>query len=331
MGRISERKIEWESICRDLDMEKRDAKKIVSYIKETMKKIGIDDLSFNDASKIINAYNYVNLTNHINDIDEVDLLINKHNFVLEDGRVLKMVSRKEKNKYVVSVCYGNKSVITEFGDYGLPTVYKMAYDIYSGLDKKMSNRNGMANVSYCVKNAIDLINGAKHGDIYRRDIFISETLGVCFVPIDIINIGAISDSKRTNIPYIIGILMHHTKHFTFLSPYVVEISLVNGGKQYLNEASLTADDDISLRGCESLPISIMRSKKQEDRLKGIIMDAIIYIMKVLIDRLHSDPSFDADLFYDSFMKNTEFVDDDQWKLHQENAPEVRTDWFEKKN
>ena len=329
MGIINERKIEWESICRDLDMEKRDAKKIVSYIKETMKKIGIDDLSFDDVSKVINAYNYVNLTNMINGIDDVDLLINKYNFSLKDGSVL--MSRKEKNKYVVSICLGNKSVITEFGDYGLSPVYKMAYDIYSGLDKKLSNRNGIVNISDCVKNAIDLINGAKHGDIYRRDIFISETLGICFVPIDIINIGAISDSKRTNIPYIIGILMHHTKHFTFLSPYVVEISLVNGGKQYLNEASLTADDDISLRGCESLPISGMRFRKREDRFKGIITDSIIYIMKILIDRLYRDPSFDADLFYDSFMKNTKFVDDDQWKLHQENAPEVRTDWFEKKN
>ena len=331
MGRISERKIEWESICRDLDMEKRDAKKIVSYIKETTKKIGIENLSFGDVSKVINAYNYVNLTNLINDIDDIDLLINKHYFSLEDGSVLTMMSRKEKNKYAVSICLGNKSVITEFGDYGLSPVYKMAYDIYSGLDNKMSERNGRIIISDCIRDAIDLINGAKHGDIYRRDIFISETLGMCFVPIDIINIGAISDSKRTNIPYIIGILIHHAKHATFLSPYVIEISLVNGGKQYLNEASLTADDDISLRSCESLPISVMRFKKQEDGFKGIITDSIIYIMKILIGRLYRDPSFDADLLYDSFMKNTEFVDDDQWKLHQENAPEVRTDWFEKKN
>ena len=82
MGKVSERKIEWESICRDLDMEKRDAKKIVSYIKETMKKLGIDDLTFGEVSGVINAYNYVNLTNMINDIDDVDLLINKYNFSL---------------------------------------------------------------------------------------------------------------------------------------------------------------------------------------------------------------------------------------------------------
>lgn len=330
MGRISERKIEWESICRDLDMEKRDAKKIVSYIKETMKKIGIENLSFGDVSKIINAYNYVNLTNLINDIDEVDLLINKHNFALEDGMVLKMVSRKEKEKYVVSVCCGNNTVITEFGDYDLSPVYQMAYDIYSGLDKKMNERNERILIENCVKDAIDLINGAKHGDIYRRDIFISETLGICFAPIDIINIGAISDSKRTNIPYVIGILAQRKKNVTFLSPHVMEISLVNGGKQYLNEASLTADDEISLRGCESLAISMIQSNEKEG-FKGVIENSIMHIIRILIDRLYRDPSFDADLFYDSFMNNAEFVDDDQWKLHQENAPEVRTDWFEKKN
>ena len=88
MGRISERKIEWESICRDLDMEKRDAKKIVSYIKETMKKLGIDDLTFGEVSSVINAYNYVNLTNMINDIDDVDLLINKYNFSLRNSHRL---------------------------------------------------------------------------------------------------------------------------------------------------------------------------------------------------------------------------------------------------
>ena len=330
MGRISERKIEWEAICRDLDMEKRDAKKIVSYIKETMKKIGIENLSFDDVSKIINAYNYINLTNHINDIDNVDLLVNKHIFALEDGRALKMVSRKEKNKYVISVCYGNDTVITEFGDYDLSTVYQMAYDIYSGLDKKMNEINGRILIKNCVKDAIDLINGAKHGDIYRRDIFISKTLGICFAPIDIINIGAISDSKRTNIPYVIGIFAPRKKNATFLSPYVMEISLVNGGKQYLNEASLTADDEISLKGCETLPISMIQSNRKNG-FKGVIENSIMYIIRILIDRLYRDPSFDADLLYDSFMEKTEFVDDDQWKLHQENAPEVRTEWFNKKN
>jgi hypothetical protein len=73
---------------------------------------------------------------------------------------------------------------------------------------------------------------------------------------------------------------------------------------------------------------VMRQAFQDDPddFRDIIDCSINCIMRALLTRINRDPSFDRKMYYDG-MFNAEYKDDAQWKLHQEVAPDVHPEWF----
>ena len=157
-------------------------------------------------------------------------------------------------------------VSTDFANDALSFEYQMAYDIYSGCPRF----EWSTDIDNHIKNAIKIINAAKNGEVFRRDIFSCESYGTVFVPVDVINIKVTIDKTIKDIPYITGCLMMPNR----IIPYALKASMAKVSQRYLNEELILPGEHISLSGMNNLFIQIIEDKKDIDDANAIIKAAL---------------------------------------------------------
>ena len=157
-------------------------------------------------------------------------------------------------------------VSTDFANDELSFEYQMAYDIYSGCPRF----EWSTDIDNHIKNAIKIINAAKNGEVFRRDIFSCESYGTVFVPVDVINIKVTIDKTIKDIPYITGCLMMPNR----IIPYALKASMAKVSQRYLNEELILPGEHISLSGMNNLFIQIIEDKKDIDDANAIIKAAL---------------------------------------------------------
>lgn len=188
-----------------------------------------------------------------------------------------------------------KSALTDFGNNELSYLNQLVYDIYSGCPRFEWDTDLEAHI----KNSISIINAARDGVTYRRDIFTCKTYGITFVPIDIINLKVEVDKKIKDKPFITG-LLYNSKN---VKPYAVEATLGEVSKQYENEAVMLPGERISLASMDNLFVQLINDNKHADVLR--------LAMAKLVKAKMRNMSFDSDInaALDCFNNNALFVDD----------------------
>lgn len=157
-------------------------------------------------------------------------------------------------------------VSTDFANDELSFKYQMAYDIYSGCPRF----EWSTDIDNHIKNAIKIINAAKNGEVFRRDIFSCESYGTVFVPVDVINIKVTIDKTIKDIPYITGCLMMPNS----IIPYTLKASMAKVSQRYLNEELILPGEHISLSGMNNLFIQMIEDKKDIGDANPIIKKAL---------------------------------------------------------
>ena len=152
-------------------------------------------------------------------------------------------------------------ISTDFAKDDLSFEYQMAYDVYAGCPRF----EWKTDVANHIKNAVSIINAAKDGEVFRRDIFTCPAYDMTFIPIDIVNLRITIDKKIKFIPYITGYLKTPgdtaVKHMN-LAPYALRASLAGVGTKYLNEELIVPGEHISLSGMNNLFIQYINDRKE---------------------------------------------------------------------
>ena len=153
-------------------------------------------------------------------------------------------------------------ISTDFANDELSFEYQMAYDIYSGCPRF----EWKTDVENHIKNAVSIINAAKDGEVFRRDIFTCEAYDMAFIPIDIVNLRITIDKKIKFVPYITGYLKTPIDiagaYSMRLVPYTLKASLAGVGTKYLNEELIVPGEHISLSGMNNLFVQYINDRKE---------------------------------------------------------------------
>ena len=145
---------------------------------------------------------------------------------------------------------------TNYGNKELSYLNQLVYDIYSGCPRFEWDSDLYAHM----KNAIAIINAAKDGVTYRRDIFeCKPQYRVTFAPIDIINLKVDVDGKLRDKPYITGLLYKFRNDGSAsIKPYSIETTLAEVSKHYENEAVMVPGELISLASLNNIFIQLIQ-------------------------------------------------------------------------
>lgn len=190
-----------------------------------------------------------------------------------------------------------RSALTDFGNDKLSYLNQLIYDIYSGCPRFEWDTDLEAHI----KNSISIINAARDGVTYRRDIFTCKTYGTTFVPIDIINLKVEIDKKIKDKPFVTGLL--YLNNGKKVKPYAIETSLGEVSKQYENEAIMVPGERISLASMNNLFIQLINDSKHADVLRL----AMAKLVKAKMRNMGIDSDINDAL--DIFRDNALFVDD----------------------
>ena len=264
--RISDRKIIEEDLRKNyLGDDIMEAKK-----KDIIRKV-LSDAGMSTNERIIqwvyHSADDLNLYMKMDILDGRDR--NIHRLYTADSKYCMTAVPMEDGTHRISIEYNNKdeykNANTKFGDDELSYINQLVYDIYSGCPRFEWDADWYSHAN----NAISIINSAKDGVTFRRDIFMCESYGLAFVPIDIINLKVRVDGKIKDKPYITGLLYAKSTDGKPASykPYALEASIGEVSKQYGNEAVVVPGECISLANMENLFVQIISKDKHMDPLR----------------------------------------------------------------
>ena len=244
--------------------------------KDSIKKV-LSDAGMRTDEKFIQwVYRSADDLNLYMKMDQLDGRVrNIHRMVLDDRYVMTVVPM-EDGSHRISIEDADednyKCANTKFGNDELSSMNQLVYDIYSGCPRFEWDLDWQTHA----KHALSVIDKAKDGDTFRRDIFSCESYGLTFVPIDIINLKVHVDGKMKDRPYITGLLYQEHKDGSITyKPYALKTSIGHVSSYYLNESIVIPGESISLAGMNNLFIQVV---SEDSRCTDVLRVAMARLM-----------------------------------------------------
>lgn len=253
--RITERQFNAHEIEKEVEKSDTKMKEDSKKYTDMLESAGIP-LVDNIGHWIMVTANTLNLYNAIDQLDTREPAVHTISFNKDDQYYIKSTPMAN-GTHKITVHYKNtdsneedKFVLTDLGGRELDYEFRLAYDIYSGCPRF----EWSIDIDTHIRNAIDIINSARSGVTFRRDIFTCSKADMTFIPVDIVNIKVTLDGKLKDMPFITGIIVRtdEDRSAKYVETYTIPVEMASTSHQYLSVKLLTQDDRISLKNVTNL-------------------------------------------------------------------------------